>query len=126
MKSARLPKINSPPHEPSGIPPIVEGRLMHVVLAACVLANFIDGLDVMAIAFAGPTLVHEWGLEPTGLGFLFSAGLAGVTLGSLILSPLTDRFGRRPLTIMCLSMMSIAMFGSGMAPGLHVLLQCGS
>ena len=66
----------------------------------CILINFIDGFDVLAIAFAAPEIANEWSLQPAVLGVVFSAGLAGMVVGALFLSPFADRYGRR--TLMCI------------------------
>ena len=64
----------------------------------CTILNAIDGFDVLAISFAAPMLAAEWELPPAELGLLFSSGLIGMTVGSLLLAPLADRVGRRWLT----------------------------
>src|SRR5687767_15545161 len=70
-------------------------RFQTVAVAICMVLNAIDGFDVLAIAFAAPVLSREWSLPPGQLGVLFSSGLLGMTLGSLFIAPLADRFGRR-------------------------------
>src|SRR5512142_240758 len=66
----------------------------------CMAINMLDGFDVLAIAFTGPLIAKQWALSATQLGLLFSAGLAGMTVGSLLLSPLADIFGRRRLVLL--------------------------
>jgi MFS family permease len=63
-------------------------------VAICMVLNLIDGFDVLAVAFAAPMLAKDWQLAPDRLGLLFSAGLFGMTAGSLLLAPFADRFGR--------------------------------
>jgi MFS transporter, AAHS family, vanillate permease len=70
-----------------------------VALGICWTINMLDGFDVLAIAFTAPEVSREWGLEPTALGIVFSAGLFGMMAGALLLAPLGDYFGRR-LTIL--------------------------
>src|SRR5690348_5243434 len=91
-----------------------------VVVAICTIINMLDGFDVLAISFAAPEVAREWGLKPTELGLLFSAGLAGMTLGALALSPLADMLGRRTILLACLFVISIAMILSAYAQGLSV------
>ena len=73
------------------------------VVLICIPINFIDGFDVLAIAFAAPEISKEWQLQPSTLGVVFSSGLAGMVLGALFLSPVADRFGRRKLILLCLA-----------------------
>jgi len=86
-----------------------------LVVGICVLANMVDGFDVLAIAFTGPAIMKDWGLGPGTLGLLFSAGLAGVMLGSLAISPLADSFGRRRVALSCLFAMAMGMLASAAA-----------
>lgn len=92
-----------------------------VAVTICMVINMLDGFDVLAIAFAGPLIAKEWALTPTELGMLFSSGLAGMTLGSLAISPFADTLGRRPLVLFGLIVISIGMAGSAMMHGLWPL-----
>ena len=92
-----------------------------VAVTVCMVINMLDGFDVLAIAFAGPLISKEWALTPTELGMLFSSGLAGMTLGSLAISPFADTLGRRPLVLFGLIVISAGMAGSAMMHGLWPL-----
>lgn len=61
--------------------------------------NLLDGFDVFSITFAAPAIVREYHIAKDALGFVFAAGLIGMALGSLILSPLADLYGRRSVVI---------------------------
>jgi AAHS family 4-hydroxybenzoate transporter-like MFS transporter len=82
------------------------GRLQVLVLAVCALVTILDGFDLQAIAFTGPVIAQQWGIEATALGFIFSAALVGMTLGALLMGMLGDRFGRKVAVAL-----SVAMFG---------------
>lgn len=88
----------------------------------CILINFIDGFDVLAIAFAAPEIANEWSLQPAVLGVVFSAGLAGMVVGALFLSPFADRYGRRTLILTGLVIISIGMFTSALANDVTTLV----
>lgn len=81
-------------------------------LFGCIFANIVDGYDVLAIAFSGSAIMADWGISPAVLGTIFSAGLAGMMLGSLFISPLADRFGRRTVSLVCMAMMTLGMFAA--------------
>jgi benzoate transport len=83
-----------------------------MVVAICVLLNMIDGFDVLAISFTAPVIAKEWGVTPATLGVLLSAGLAGMALGSLALSPLADLVGRRQVVMLSTAIISVGMLGS--------------
>src|SRR6185312_12806892 len=87
----------------------------------CMIVNMLDGFDVLAIAFTGPAIAHDWALAPTQLGLLFSAGLFGMTVGSLFISPVADWIGRRWLTLIGLIVITAGMLASSRANGLAEL-----
>jgi hypothetical protein len=62
-------------------------RLQWQVVGLCWLVNILDGFDLLAISFAAPTLAKAWQLDPRTLGIVFSSGLLGMTVGSLLLGP---------------------------------------
>lgn len=88
-----------------------------VVVIICTLLNMIDGFDVLAMSFTAPVIAKEWGVDPAMLGMLLSAGLAGMSLGSLFLSPVADIIGRRAVVLLCTAIISIGMFAAAAAQG---------
>lgn len=83
-----------------------------MVVVICTLLNMIDGFDVLAISFTAPVIAKEWGVNPATLGILLSAGLAGMALGSLVLSPAADLWGRRAVVVLSTAIISVGMLGS--------------
>ena len=79
-----------------------------VVILAVVL-NMLDGFDVLAVAFTAKSIKSELGLTGGQIGSLMSAGFVGMTVGSLLLGPLADRLGRRPVL-----MLSVLLSAAGM------------
>ncbi len=63
------------------------------------LAVLMDGFDVQAIGFVAPAIIKAWGVSKASLGPVFGAGLFGMLIGSLSLSVLADRIGRRPVML---------------------------
>lgn len=92
-----------------------------VAVVICMAINALDGLDVLATAFTGPVIAKEWLLKPEQLGILLSAGLAGMVVGSLILSPLADVLGRRAMVLLGLVIITIGMGAAGFARNLDEL-----
>lgn len=84
-------------------------RFQWGVISLCFLINMLDGFDVLVMAFTAASVASHWSLSGIQLGYLLSAGLVGMALGSLFIAPWADRFGRRPLIMFC-----IAVAGSGM------------
>jgi benzoate transport len=96
-------------------------RFQVTAVAICLVINMLDGFDVLAIAFTAPAIAAEWRISAGALGVLFSAGLVGMMAGSLAIAPLADSIGRRPVTLLCLVVISAGMFASAAASDLGVL-----
>lgn len=73
--------------------------LQYLVFVMCALSVFIDGFDTQALAYIAPVLAKNWSLRPGALGPVFAAGLLGSALGSSLLAPLSDRFGRKRIMV---------------------------
>jgi AAHS family 4-hydroxybenzoate transporter-like MFS transporter len=69
------------------------------MLLICGLCLIMDGFDVQAMGYVAPALLAEWSVPRAALGPVFGAGLLGMLVGSLVLSVVADRFGRRPVLI---------------------------
>jgi AAHS family 4-hydroxybenzoate transporter-like MFS transporter len=68
-----------------------------VILAFLVMMT--DGYDLGAAAFAGPSLIKEWGLKGPELGVLLSSSLGAGLFGPPLLGYLSDRFGRKRVIV---------------------------
>ena len=96
-------------------------RFQYVALTACLLVLTIDGFDVFVMGFVLPHLPDGFFDGSAQKGYVLSAGLAGMAVGSLLLSPLGDRFGRRTLVLWCLVVNFTGMVISALAPNVEVL-----
>ena len=81
-------------------------------IAVCVGLNMLDGFDVLAMAFSASGVKAAWGLTDGRLGWLLSAGLIGMAVGSLTLAPLADFIGRRRIILIAASLAALGMLGS--------------
>lgn len=71
------------------------GRLQILIASLCALVVLFDGLNTQVIGYLGPVLSKDWHLPRSALGPIFSASLAGLMLGLLVIGPLSDRVGRK-------------------------------
>ncbi|WP_299538469.1 aromatic acid/H+ symport family MFS transporter [uncultured Streptomyces sp.] len=92
-----------------------------LIVALCTFMNCLDGFDVMAVAFTGPSVTEEFGLSGSEFGLLVSVGLIGMAIGSMLLAPFADLIGRRPLILISLALGTVGMFGAAMAPSVTVM-----
>ena len=75
------------------------GPLQRRVFLLCLLTLIIDGFDVQAMGFLVPAISSAWGIEPAQFRTVLPAANFGVLIGSLAISPLADRIGRRPVLV---------------------------
>lgn len=97
-------------------------RYQILAIAICFAIFILDGFDALVISFIGPTISGEWQLSGTELGYLFSSSLVGMAIGAIVLAPYADRFGRRPLVIASLVIVTSGMLLSAFAASLPQLI----
>jgi MFS transporter, AAHS family, 4-hydroxybenzoate transporter len=82
-----------------------------IIVGICFILNMNDGIDVLAVSFTKSEIMKEWALSNTQMGSVFSAGLAGMTAGCLLLAPFGDSIGRRKVFLIALTLITVGMFG---------------
>jgi MFS transporter, AAHS family, 4-hydroxybenzoate transporter len=93
-----------------------------LILVLCGFCMLMDGFDVQAMAYVAPALLKEWNVAKPALGPVFSAGLFGVMLGSLVFSILADRIGRRPVLISAMLFLAVSVFATAHASSLNGMM----
>ncbi len=97
------------------------GRLQVVAVTMCILLTALDGFDVLSISFAAPGIAAEWGIDRAALGLVLSMELIGMGVGSLLFGNVADHFGRRPMILACLVVMTAGMGLAATTDSLAVL-----
>ncbi|MGH8258932.1 MAG: MFS transporter, partial [Steroidobacteraceae bacterium] len=116
MKSPAAAHISTPPITlDEWLDSLPMSRVQVWVAVLCALALFVDGYDIQVMALAVPSLARGWSLPPSSFGLALSAVVIGISLGSGLLGPLGDRFGRRTLLAVTLAATSVATFGTASA-----------
>jgi MFS family permease len=88
--------------------------LQYAVIALCTLCNILDGYDIFVMGFVLPYLPEGFASDGEK-GLLVSAGLVGMGVGAILLAPLGDRFGRRSMIIVGLTIDTIGMAACALA-----------
>ena len=95
---AQVPGLATARSEPK---PEARGLSLHQlwVFTLCGLCLIMDGFDVQSIGYVAPAVITDWKIPNAEMGPVFSAGLFGLFLGSLVFSMVADRIGRRPVIL---------------------------
>jgi MFS transporter, AAHS family, 4-hydroxybenzoate transporter len=97
------------------------GGLQIRVAVICGLIQMCDGYDVGSIGWSVPSLTHAWHVAPSAFALAFLWSNIGVMAGALLAGPIGDRFGRKPLLILSLTLFGIASLASAVSPSLDFL-----
>jgi MFS transporter, AAHS family, 4-hydroxybenzoate transporter len=74
-------------------------RVQYIVVGLCVLVAMFDGFDNQAIAYTAPAIAKDFALKAAALAPIFSAGLFGIMVGTVILGELGDIVGRKKMLV---------------------------
>ena len=88
-----------------------------LVVVITIALNALDGFDVLSISIAAAPIRAEFGIGDSVTGLLLAMELVGMAIGSIFLGRLADSWGRRPLMLTCLVLMSAGMYLVTTEPG---------
>jgi len=85
-------------------------RMQVIVVVITIALNALDGFDVLSISLTAASIRNELGIDAGLTGLLLSMELVGMAIGSIFLGRRADVWGRRPMMLACLVMMTAGMF----------------
>lgn len=97
------------------------GGLQIRVALICCLIQICDGFEVNSIGWSVPLLTHAWHIAPAAFALAFLWSNIGVMAGALLAGPIGDRFGRKPLLMISMSLFAVASLASATATSLPFL-----
>ena len=98
-------------------------RGFHIeLILLCGFIAMLDGFDTQCIAFVAPVLAKEWSISAGLFGPVFAAGLMGIMAGQFIFGPASDKFGRRPVILVCMIIFGVLTLATAYATDLKTLL----
>ena len=96
-------------------------RLQVKNILICFLMNMLDGMDVMVISYAAPSISADWKISPQSLGIVFSSGLLGMSIGAMFLAPKADKIGRKAMIMLCNILMGLSVFATAWSNSIETL-----
>lgn len=102
--------------------PLSAFQIGAVLLAAATV--ILDGLDNQMLGLAAPSLLKEWGLAKSSLGYVFALGFVGMGIGTLVAGWIGDRFGRRWALLIGVAIFGVATLASGFANSVAMIAIC--
>ncbi|WP_309229201.1 MFS transporter [Novosphingobium sp. NBM11] len=88
------------------------GARAFLPLLLCALVMCIDGYDLYALPLVVPHLSAQLGVPPQSFGVALSAVLLGLGLGAVLIAPIGDRVGRRPVILTASALMAFTSLGT--------------
>ncbi|MCT8343370.1 MULTISPECIES: MFS transporter [Photorhabdus] len=91
------------------------------VLILCFLIVVIDGFDTVLMGYIAPAVVNDFKVEGAILGPTMSAALFGLSLGSIFSGPLADRFGRKSVLTISVTVFGLLSLATAVADSIQTL-----
>jgi MFS transporter, SP family, arabinose:H+ symporter len=97
-----------------------QGSTTYLILIACsgAIGGLLFGYDTAVISGAIGFLKEHFRLTADMTGWAASSLLIGCMIGALVGGPLGDRFGRKPMLMVCAGVFALSGLASAMAPDL--------
>jgi AAHS family 4-hydroxybenzoate transporter-like MFS transporter len=78
-----------------------------IVAWTCFAIAMIDGYDTLMLSFIAPLISREWALSAADFGKLFAVSYAGAALGATVTGFAADRWGRKRLLVVSLTISGV-------------------
>lgn len=98
------------------------GRFQYLILFASGLCFAADAMQVILLSFLTIVLKDEWDLSDGMTASVTSCLFAGSMMGTLILGPLADSVGRRPVFLVAAFIISLFGLGTAMSTNYFMLV----
>jgi len=97
------------------------GSLQVATVGLCMCIGVLDGFDLQAIGFLAPPMADSLHLDIRAFGPVFAASLFGLMLGTLVMGPVGDRWGRKRSLVAAIVLFSLLALATPLATSLTEL-----
>jgi MFS family permease len=98
------------------------GIFQYRILIAAGLCFSADAMEILLLSFLSIVLKKEWHLTNDQTAFITSMVFAGALVGTSVLGPLADKWGRRPIFLLAASTIAACGAGTSLAANYEMLL----
>jgi len=97
-------------------------RFIAYISGVAALGGLLFGFDTAIISGTIPSLRSYFALDELSLGWAVSSILIGCALGAMFAGKLADRFGRKPMMLLCALLFAVSGIGAGFAQSLPAFI----
>lgn len=83
------------------------GKFQYQILLAAGLCFAADAMEVLLLSFLSTIVQVDWQLEGHQMDTIISVVFAGAMIGTLVLNPLGDKYGRKPMFTVTAAIISV-------------------
>jgi len=105
-------------------PRVKSVRSLSTIWWICFPIALFDGYDTLVMSFLAPVISRELGIAPAMFRGVFTATYAGAACGAVILGPVADRFGRKPVLLLALALAGAFTAATAWVHSLQGLMWC--
>lgn len=120
-----------PPHDPDGPQTFSADEALEAmpiswlhlkIFCVCGFAWMVDGIEVLLLAFIGPSVRCEWGISDFQAASITTVVFAGMSVGSVCWGAVADRYGRKYSLVASTGIILVAGMACSVAPSFEILL----
>lgn len=94
------------------------------VVLLCLALGISDGLNSLSVGYAIPSLAEQWQVAPGAFSAVIVAAVVGEIIASVTLAPLADRFGRKAMVAVGITLFGLSTLVAAVAPTVLMLVAC--
>lgn len=92
------------------------------VVVLCFVIALLDGFDTQSIAFIGPAIAEDFGLQATDMTWVITASTVGMCVGAMTLGTFGDRIGRKKTILLALALFGVFSLAGAFAQSLEQIV----
>jgi AAHS family 4-hydroxybenzoate transporter-like MFS transporter len=92
------------------------------IIILCFVIALLDGFDTQSIAFIGPAIAEDFGLQATDMTWVITASTVGMCVGAMSLGTFGDRIGRKKTILLALTLFGVFSLVGGFAQSLEQIV----